>query len=84
MNSYDNYGGDPSGALAGMMGAMGIVYLLIIAFFIFCWWRIFSKAGHSGWLSLLLLVPLVNLFVFLWFVFSEWPVQKQLRGGPKT
>ena len=35
--------------------------------------KILSKAGFSGWFSLLSLVPLVNL-VFLWiFAFIDWP-----------
>lgn len=36
-------------------------------------WKIFMKAGFSGWLSLLMLVPLVNLVVLYVVAFSEWP-----------
>jgi hypothetical protein len=50
---------------------------------IFCYWKIFSKAGYSGALSLLMIVPLVNLIVFIWFAFAQWPVLKgQQSGGP--
>jgi hypothetical protein len=44
------------------------------------WWKIFSKAGYSGARSLLLIFPLINLIVFLLFAFSEWPIQRRLRG----
>ncbi len=40
--------------------------------------KIFSKAGYSPWLCLLVLIPLVNWFVLLWFAFTEWPLE---RGG---
>jgi len=39
-------------------------------------WRIASRAGFSGALSLLMLVPLVNI-VLLWvFAFITWPSEK--------
>lgn len=86
MNDYSQYGGsDPTAAMGAMMGTMGIVWLVILALFIFVYWKIFSKAGYSGWISLLLIVPLVNLIVIIWFAFADWPVLKQLRGGaPKA
>ena len=81
-------GYDPSAMppeAAQMMAAMGpviAVFLLIAfaiwAFLIFCYWKIFAKAGYSGALSLLLLVPLANLILIVWFAFAQWPA---LKGG---
>ncbi len=34
---------------------------------------IFSKAGYSRWLSLLVLIPLVNVAVLYFLAFSNWP-----------
>lgn len=42
-------------------------------------WRICSKAGYPGVLSLCLCIPLVNLFFILFFAFSEWPIERELR-----
>ncbi len=67
--------------ISGMMGTFGIIVLLVCVFMIFCYWKIFSKAGYSGALSLLMLVPIANLILFIWFAFAEWPVIKQARGG---
>ena len=39
------------------------------------YWKIFSKAGFSGWMSLLMLVPLLNLVVLYIVAFSQWNVQ---------
>lgn len=39
------------------------------------YWKIFSKAGFSGWMSLLMLVPLLNIVVLYLVAFSNWNVQ---------
>lgn len=62
---------------------VGILYLLFIGFFLFCWGKIFRKAGYSGWMGLLFIIPLVNLGVFIWFAFADWPVA-QKRMNPDT
>lgn len=47
---------------------------LVIAYFLVClpYGRIFSRAGHSKWLSLLILVPLANIILIWWFAFTDW------------
>lgn len=57
-----------------------LFYVAIIAFFIFCWWRIWSKAGFNGAWSLLMLVPIANFVVFIYFAFAEWPIEKKTIG----
>lgn len=63
-------------------GRLGIPELLILfvivgvfCVYIFGWAKVFSKAGYSGELCILMLIPLVNLITFIWFAFSEWPVR---------
>jgi uncharacterized RDD family membrane protein YckC len=70
-------------------GKIGVPELLIL-FMLLCffpvviaaWWRIFSKAGHPGPLGLAMLIPGVNLAVFLWFAFSTWPIEKPAKQNP--
>jgi hypothetical protein len=45
---------------------------------IVAYWKIFAKAGHSGAMSLLLLIPVVGFIVFVWFAFSRWPIEDRL------
>jgi len=78
---FDPSAGDPTAMIAGMMGVFGIVWLAVVVFFLFLNWRIVSKAGYNGALSLLMLIPLVNIVMYAIFAFSEWPVQKQARGA---
>jgi uncharacterized membrane protein YhaH (DUF805 family) len=68
---------------ANMMAGMGAGIILFIvfiglaflAFFIFLYWRIFTKAGLSGPLSLLILIPGIGPLIPLCILaFSEWKV----------
>lgn len=90
MQDYNTYGGDPTAAMAmmsGMMGMILIVGLVVLILFIVFWWKIFSKAGYSGALSLIFLasvIPLIGWIVPIvligWFAFADWPALK--RGPP--
>ncbi len=40
-------------------------------------WRICTKAGYSGWLSLLVLVPIANLVLLYFLAFAEWPLERR-------
>lgn len=65
----------------GMMWGFGGPWLALLLWVIIIvppFWKIFSKTGYSGWLSLLMLVPLVNLIVLYVIAFSDWPA---LRYG---
>lgn len=66
------------------MRSIGYPELLVIialgAFLVFPAWKIFSKAGYSGILSLALLVPILNLVIWWFLALSEWPVLKELNA----
>lgn len=49
--------------------------MMLLAAVLVAWpfWRIFAKAGFSGWFSLLMLVPMVNLITLYVLAFSDWP-----------
>src|SRR5256712_2062523 len=65
------------------IGAFLIVYLVImlaiVIFSIIVWWKIFSKAGYSGALGLLMFVPIANLVVLCVLAFGEWPIYRELN-----
>jgi len=64
-----------------MSGIGPLWMLLFLAIVVLPFWRICTKAGYSGWLSLLVLIPLANV-IFVYFLgFSEWP---SLRGDKST
>lgn len=64
----------------GIIVFVGLFYLAIIAFFIVCYWKIWSKAGFHGAWSLLMLVPLANFVAFAYLAFAEWPIHKKTIG----
>ena len=43
-------------------------------------WKVFSKAGYPGALSLGMLLPVVNIVLLYFLGFSDWPVLKQLKA----
>lgn len=54
-----------------LIGALAVIPLMIIPF-----WKIYSKAGFSGWLSLLMVIPFVNLVVLYYVAFSNWNIDQ--------
>jgi uncharacterized membrane protein len=59
-----------------------IVAFLMLVFMIFCHWRICSKAGYSGAMSLLLILPVIGgLIILLVLTFGKWSVNREKSGG---
>jgi glycopeptide antibiotics resistance protein len=65
-------------ALAGLAAAGCMVWLVVvlamIIFPIFCFWRIFTKAGYNGAMALLCLIPGIGMIIVLCILaFGTWP-----------
>lgn len=65
--------------LGGIGPAEWIVALLGIVIVILPFWRISSKAGYSGAISLLMLIPVVNVLFPFFLGFAEWPIERELK-----
>ncbi|MCB9136761.1 MAG: hypothetical protein H6642_00275 [Caldilineaceae bacterium] len=57
-----------------------IILIVIPLIAILPFWKIFAKAGYNGALSLLMIVPLVNLIMLFFLAFADWPILKR-QGG---
>ena len=55
------------------------IVLIFVVIGIVPYWKIFGKAGFSPWLSLCMLVPLLNLVVLYVVAFSTWSVQPSFQ-----
>ena len=55
-----------------------LVILTFVLIHVLVWWKIFSKAGFPGGLAILMLVPLLNVILFMILAFCEWPVLIEL------
>jgi hypothetical protein len=51
---------------------IGLIYVFVL---VLPFWHIFRRAGFSPWLSLLMMVPLVNLVTLYFLAFATWPSQ---------
>lgn len=74
-----------SAAAASVVAGLVFVYIIVIvalvAFSIWVYWRIFSKAGYNGALSLLNFIPGVGpLICVLILAFGRWPIEDQLAA----
>ena len=55
-----------------------IIYLAVTL----TWMRTFRRVGWSKWLGLLMIVPIVNIVLYLAFVFMPWPIEDTLTPLP--
>jgi hypothetical protein len=69
----------PFGLGFGELVLVFLVLLLPSFLFLVPAWRILTKAGYPGHLSLLLLVPIVNVMGLFLFAFAEWPLERRAR-----
>lgn len=64
-----------------MLPNIGVAESLIVVAIIVLWvlpfWRIATKAGYSGLISILMILPLVNFAILYFLAYEDWPA---LRG----
>jgi UPF0716 family protein affecting phage T7 exclusion len=51
--------------------------VIAIKLLIFC--KVFSKAGYSWALGLLMMIPIANIIMAFFLAFADWPVRRELR-----
>jgi len=56
---------------------LGVLVAIAIKLLIFC--RIFSKAGYSWALGLLMVVPIADIIMAFFLAFADWPIRRELR-----
>jgi hypothetical protein len=64
---------------AAMTGIWLLVFFALFVFAIYCTWRVAVKCGYPGAYSLLMILPVVNIIIQLIWVFSEWPIEAELK-----
>jgi hypothetical protein len=71
-----------SAMIDGMsMWSFGPLAMLVFAAVVIVpFWFIFAKAGFSRWLSLLMVVPIVNIAMLYVLAFSAWPNAPEKTG----
>ena len=64
------------------LGPLEFVLVMVAALVVVIWpvWRICSKAGFSGALSLLILLPGLNLCLLYFLALAEWPALRARQG----
>ena len=73
-------GPDVAPMVAGVIIIIAVLFgllMTVLQILVFC--KIFSKAGFSWALGLLMLVPIANIIIIFYLAFADWPVQRELR-----
>ena len=58
-----------------------LIFPITMVLPVIAFWQICSKAGFSGALGLLMLVPIANIILPLYIAFAQWPA---LRGDSQS
>ena len=66
------------GIIVVMLLAMGLGVLLVVIPF----WKICTKAGFPGALSLLMILPIANVILPFYLAFAEWPALRDATTPP--
>lgn len=61
------------------IGPWEVLVLALAALVVVPFWRIFSKAGFPGIMSLALVVPVLNIVMIVYLAFAEWPALRELK-----
>lgn len=54
--------------MAGFLMTIIVGLLIVLPF-----WKIFDRAGFPPWLSILMIVPVLNIIMIYFVAFAEWP-----------
>ena len=63
--------------ILGLFILFVVLVVTIIKVLVYC--KIFSNAGYSWALGLLMFVPIANIIMLFVLAFAEWPIRKELR-----
>lgn len=61
-----------------------IIGIISIFFTVIPFWMICSKAGFPGWISLAVLIPVLNIVLLFFLAFAEWPALRRLTNQDQT
>lgn len=61
----------------GTMWAGHWLWMLVLASVVLIpVWRICQRTGYPGWMGILILIPVVNIFFLYFMAFADWPAVK--------
>jgi len=63
---------------AGILLFILAIILIVVAISIIPYWKIYQRTGQSGAMSLLQLIPLVNIIMLYVLAFGDWPLEREL------
>ena len=66
------------------LNVIAIMVIFSIVIIILFYWKIYSKAGFTEWLSITMIIPLLNVVMLFYFAVADWSDLKNHRNKPKN
>jgi len=74
---------EPTSLLLGTLFSIGgiVITITLAVLWALIWLIIFKKAGYAYplLLGILMVIPFLNIIIFLIFAFGEWPILKRVQ-----
>ena len=61
---------------SGFIALYVILSVIAVIVWVVAWAEIFFKAGYNRWLCFGMIVPILNIVIFLLFAYSKWPISE--------
>jgi len=62
------------------LGGFELLLILVVGgIIVIPFWKIFSKAGFPAIMSMLMIIPFLNIIVLFYLGFAEWPNLKKSK-----
>jgi hypothetical protein len=57
-----------------------VIVMLFISITVLPFWMIATKAGFPGWMSLAILIPMLNIAFLFFLAYAPWPALQHSRN----
>lgn len=64
---------------SGLAFGEWLILWTVFSIVVIPFWWIFQKAGFPRMLSLLMLIPIVNIGMLFLLAFTKWPIERELE-----
>ena len=57
-----------------------MIYIILIAIWAligYSGWRVFTRAGFTGFLGILFIIPIANFIALLYLAHKDWPIDNR-------
>ena len=65
--------------MPALLSIIAFIVVIELIFTVVPFWFIFKKAGYHPALSLLMIIPFIDVAIRFYLAFSDWPVMRRVQ-----